>query len=43
MVFLETQQIGWYALVKSYIQTIPEKFIEHAYLDDLLRVLVDCC
>ncbi|CAD8115295.1 unnamed protein product [Paramecium sonneborni] len=42
MVFLETQQIGWYALVKSYIQTIPEKFIEHNYLDDLLRVIIDC-
>lgn len=42
MVFLESQQIGWYALVKSYINTIPTNVIDHAYLDELLRVLLDC-
>lgn len=28
MVYLEAQQIGWFALVKSYVNTIPEKLIE---------------
>lgn len=42
MVFLESQQIGWYALVKSYIKTVPSHAIEHAYLDDLLRIILDC-
>lgn len=32
MVFLETKQLGWYALVKTFVANLPEKLAHHAEL-----------
>jgi dynein heavy chain, axonemal len=43
MVYLESQQIGWYALVKSYVQKIPNSLEkQRPFLQNKLRWIIDC-
>lgn len=44
MVFLETKQLGWLALIKTFVQSLPKELAKHSeHLFSKLKFLFNSC